>query len=109
MQTLSVKALINDDDRAGVVISSANNDNTVLEGGFTDKLKVVLTRQPTDNVTVHLASTNNQISLSDTSLVFTPSNWNTPAGSDDHGARRCGRRRLPHRLHHRDGQQRRRG
>jgi hypothetical protein len=78
VQTLSVKVQINDDDRASVVISSANNDNTVLEGGFTDKVNVVLTRKPTDNVTVHLASTNNQISLSDTSLVFTPSNWNTP-------------------------------
>jgi Ca2+-binding RTX toxin-like protein len=67
---LSVKVQINDDDRAGVIITPSGTGNTVLEGGFTDTFDVVLTRQPSANVTVNLGVTNSQVSLSQTSLTF---------------------------------------
>jgi len=67
---LSVKVQINDDDRAGVIITPSGTGNTVLEGGFTDTFDVVLTRQPSANVTVNLGVTNSQLSLSQTSLTF---------------------------------------
>ncbi|WP_283806368.1 LEPR-XLL domain-containing protein [Bradyrhizobium sp. cf659] len=82
-KVLSVKVQINDDDRAGVIITPTNRNNTVLEGGFGDTYQVVLTRAPTDDVTVHLTTINNQVSLSATTLTFSadpsaPNAWNKP-------------------------------
>ena len=80
---LSVKVQINDDDRAGVIVTPSGITNTVLEGGFTDTYQVVLARQPTADVTVQLPTANNQLSLSATTLTFsadaTADNaWNKP-------------------------------
>jgi Ca2+-binding RTX toxin-like protein len=75
---LSVKVQIDDDERAGVVITATGTGNRVLEGGFTDSYTVVLTRQPDANVTVNLTALNGQVNLSKTSLLFTTANWNVP-------------------------------
>ncbi len=67
----SVKVQINDDDRAGVIISPTDPsglkfDRTtqVIEGGLTDTYAVVLTRAPSAPVTVHLDPQFGQVALS---------------------------------------------
>ncbi|CAM5793933.1 LEPR-XLL domain-containing protein [Rhizobacter fulvus] len=89
-QTLSVKVLMEDDDRDGVIITPTGRDNTVLENGpsvagFTDTFDVVLTKAPTANVTVTMNVLNGQVVLSGPSvttvggkptLTFTTGNWN---------------------------------
>ncbi len=88
-QVLSVKVQINDDDRAGVIVTPKDNGNTVLEGGFPDTFEVVLTRAPDDNpatsadVTVTLSLANNQVDLDKYVLTFSANGadanaWNKP-------------------------------
>ncbi|MCL4859476.1 MAG: HYR domain-containing protein, partial [Caldilineaceae bacterium] len=48
----------------------------VAEGGATATYQVVLTLQPTANVTIQIA-TDGQTTVSPTSLTFTPANWET--------------------------------
>ncbi len=48
---------------------------TIGEGGRKD-FRVKLDEEPVKNVTVTLSSSNSDITLDKTSLVFTPSNWN---------------------------------
>ena len=66
---LSVKVLMEDDDRDGVIITPSGRGNTVLENGpvvagFTDSFDVVLTKAPTADVTVTLSVLNGQVTLS---------------------------------------------
>jgi len=49
----------------------------VTEGGATDTYTVVLTGEPTANVTI-TPSPNSQLTVSPASLTFTTSNWNFP-------------------------------
>ena len=77
VQMRSVKVLMNDDDRDGVVITPSGTGNTVLEDGFTDSFEVRLTKAPTSTVTVDMSVLNNDISLSSLTLTFTTGNWNT--------------------------------
>ncbi|MFA5648371.1 MAG: Ig-like domain-containing protein [Bacteroidales bacterium] len=75
-------------DEAGVTVSK-----TVLEtteaGPGSDSFTLVLNSKPTSNVTISLSGINtNEGSASQTSVIFTPSNWNTPklitiTGKDD--------------------------
>ena len=67
---LSLKVQINDDDRAGVLVTPSGTRNVALEGGFGDSIDVVLTRKPTADVTVTLGTVNGQVTLSSTVLVF---------------------------------------
>jgi Ca2+-binding RTX toxin-like protein len=78
-----------DDDKPGIAITEINTDvvfgtigdvdglTEVLEGGFTDRYQVALTKQPAsgETVTVHLF-TDAQINLSSSTLVFDEDNWN---------------------------------
>jgi hypothetical protein len=76
-----------DDDSASILVSSAAG--TTGEDGTTTSFTVVLTSEPTGNVTVPLSSSRaKEGSLEQTQLVFTPKNWQTPQtvsvqGEDD--------------------------
>ena len=70
----NVIAQITDNDTAGVHISRSTTN--VTEGGATDSYTVVLSSQPTANVTVNI-SPNSQVLVNKTSLTFTSANWNT--------------------------------
>jgi len=62
----------------GVRITQSGGGAKVAEGGTTDSYSVVLNSQPTADVTISLDTTNNQVSVDQTTLTFTPSNWDTP-------------------------------
>ncbi|HEY9738632.1 MAG TPA: hypothetical protein V6D06_20205, partial [Trichocoleus sp.] len=72
--TASATVTISDDDVAGVRILESGSRTIVAEGGRTDTYQVSLTSQPTDTVTVALATDNQLQPLAP--LVFTPDNWN---------------------------------
>ncbi len=77
-----------DDDTAGVTITP-NSGLVTSEAGDTATFDVVLTSEPTDDVTINLSSSNtNEGTVDPASLVFTPANWNvaqtvTVTGVDD--------------------------
>lgn len=71
----SVTVNVTDNDVAGVTVTQSGGNTNVAEGGATDSFTVVLTSQPSANVTVALA-TGTQVTLSSLSLTFTPANWN---------------------------------
>ncbi|MGF1989150.1 MAG: VCBS domain-containing protein [Nostoc sp. ZfuVER08] len=73
----SFSVTIADDDTAGVIITESGGSTFVTEAGTTDTYTVVLTSQPTANVTVNLDG-GAQLSLSSTAVTFTPQNWNVP-------------------------------
>ena len=65
---------VTDDDARGVSLSTSSL--TLMEG-TTDSYTVVLNSQPTDTVTVALASSDATVAtVSPTTLSFKPSNWN---------------------------------
>lgn len=87
---LSVKVEMLDNDRDGVIITPSGRDNTVLENGlvvdgFKDFFDVVLSKEPTADVTVTLNVLNGQITLDkletgpfvpgSLTLTFTTTNW----------------------------------
>ena len=62
---------------AGISVSPTSGLNTTEAGG-TDTFNIVLTRQPTANVTIGLSSSDtSEGTVSPSSVTFTPSNWNT--------------------------------
>ena len=73
-QMLSVKVLMEDDDRDGLIITPSGRGNTVLEGGsgvgFDDTFTVRLAKQPTNTVTVAMTTANGQVSLTNATLTF---------------------------------------
>ena len=87
---------IADDDSAGVTVSPTAV--TVEENGGTDSFTVVLTSEPTANVTIAVSSSDTgAATVSPMSLTFTSSNWssprtvtvtgvNDPLGNADHSA-----------------------
>jgi hypothetical protein len=83
----SVTANITDNDSAGVLIAESGGSTNVVEGGATDTYTVVLTSQPTANVSISVSG-DSQAGASPTTLVFTTGNWNltqavTVAAVDD--------------------------
>lgn len=64
-----------DTTSADVVITPSGDRIQVTEGSSTDNFTLVLTRQPTADVTVNIA-TEDQIDVPTTSVTFTPDNWN---------------------------------
>jgi len=77
----SVKVQINDDDRAGAIVTPTGRTTQVIEGGMTDTYAVVLTRAPSADVIVNLDSFFDQVLMSrpsvvDNKLTFTPRNYN---------------------------------
>lgn len=75
--------IILDDDTAMVNFIESSGNTAVTEGGLGDSYTVVLTTQPTSNVTVNLAFDQTQLTVNGdtdgtTSLIFTTANWSTP-------------------------------
>jgi hypothetical protein len=60
---------------AGVQITQSGGSTNVTEGGATDSYTVVLTSQPSANVTITVTPSS-QVSVDKTTVNFTPSNWN---------------------------------
>ncbi len=68
-----------DDETAGILVSRRRGLVTNESGSVTDSFSVVLTSQPTGNVTIPLTvSDPSEASLNVANLVFTMANWNTP-------------------------------
>ncbi len=73
--TDTLQATVSDDDSPGLTLSAADLD--IAEGGNKD-FTVRPATQPSGNVSIALtASGSGDVSLSPTSLTFTPSNWRT--------------------------------
>ncbi len=71
-----------DNDVAGITVSESGGATAVTEGGASDSYSVVLTSQPTADVTINIAFDAAQLVVNGdsdgtTSLTFAPSNWNT--------------------------------
>ncbi|MGV2826796.1 malectin domain-containing carbohydrate-binding protein [Myxosarcina sp. GI1(2024)] len=60
-----------------ILIQETDGNTQVTEGGSQDSYSLVLTTQPTSEVTVGLTS-DAQIALNRSEIVFTPTNWNIP-------------------------------
>ncbi len=71
----SVTVTVDDDDTRGVTVSPTSL--TVAEGS-TGTYMVVLNTQPTGDVTVTVGGALGDVSVSRSSLVFTPTTWNQP-------------------------------
>ncbi|MCB1174420.1 MAG: hypothetical protein KDK39_12690 [Leptospiraceae bacterium] len=96
----NVTAAITDNDSAGITVTESGGNTAVTEIGATDSYTVVLTSQPTANVSVSVAFDNTQLTVNGSSsspqtLTFTaglcpgPGNWCTAqtvtvAAVDDH-------------------------
>jgi CSLREA domain-containing protein len=84
----SVGATVTDNDAAGISMTESGGSSNVTEDGSTDSYQLVLTAAPTSDVTVTLVS-NTQVSVSSSSLIFTPDNYFTVqtvtvTATDDH-------------------------
>ncbi len=66
-----------DGSTAGVLVSQSGGSTNVAEGGATDSYNIVLAKAPTGNVTISIQP-NSQVTVSPSSLTFTPLNWNVP-------------------------------
>ena len=72
-------ATITDDDTAGITIVQSGGSTTVTEAGGTDSFTVVLNGQPTSPVELSVTSADiGEVIVDQPSLLFTPTNWNTP-------------------------------
>ncbi len=74
--TTDVSVTNEDDDSAGVTV--LERALTVAENGGTDTYTVVLTSQPTGNVTVTPSSSDTSAATVSGAIIFTADNWNTP-------------------------------
>ena len=68
---------VTDDDGPAGTIQVTPADTLNIDEGASGDLSVSLSAQPASDVTVSLAKTNADVTLSATSLTFTTSNWNT--------------------------------
>jgi hypothetical protein len=67
-----------DDDGAGLVVTQSQGSTVVTEAGSTDAITVVLTAQPSADVTVDVTSADiGEATVSPTRLTFTPGDWST--------------------------------
>ncbi len=79
--TVVATTLDNDEISAisAISIIQTNGATRVHEGGMTDTFELVLRRAPSANVTLTASySATGQVTVSPTSFVFTPLNWNVP-------------------------------
>ena len=75
MDMSNVKVYITDDDEPGVDLS--RTEISITEGGICGSYTIVLTSQPTANVTVDLATDEQEVHPIQP-VVFTDANWNKP-------------------------------
>ncbi|MEG4442456.1 Calx-beta domain-containing protein, partial [Microcoleus sp. AT9_B4] len=72
-----ITANITDNDVASVNITQSAGSTDISEGSTTDSYTVVLTSQPTSDVTINI-NPDSQSTSSASTLTFTSANWNTP-------------------------------
>ena len=77
-----------DNDTAAFAVTESGSSTVVSESGSTDTFTVVLGSEPTGNVVFSLTNSDNETTLSASTLTFTPSDWNsaqtvTITGVDD--------------------------
>lgn len=72
----SVSPNITDNDTAGVTVTELGGSTATSESGTTDTYTLVLTSQPTSNVTFTI-SADSQLTTSTGSVVFTTGNWDS--------------------------------
>ncbi len=76
--TVSVEVIDDDDQPSGTIVLSDSNTALSIDEGGSETFDVSLGgAAPTSNVTVNLAKTNTDVTLSPTSLTFTPQNYGT--------------------------------
>jgi len=68
---------IADNDTAGFDLTG-NQSMTVYEGGKGAEFTIQLHAQPSSNVVIQMVPENGQVSVSPTSITFTPADWNRP-------------------------------
>ncbi len=73
----NVSVNVADNDVPGFTLTPSSGNRQVSEGGTTDSYTIVLTSQPTADVTVTLTG-GTQLTTTPTTLVFTTANWNVP-------------------------------
>jgi hypothetical protein len=73
-----VSIIDNDDVKAAVNITESNGKTEVIEGGAGDSYSLVLSTQPSADVTVTLSVDTAQLGAAPTALTFTPTNWANP-------------------------------
>ena len=88
LSSQSVTVSTTDDDTAAFTVTESGGSTVVAESGSTDAIVVTLSSEPTGNVVLSLTNSDNETSLSASTLTFTPSNWNsaqdvTITGVDD--------------------------
>jgi len=69
----SIHAIYN----ADILVTETGGNTTITEGGADDTYTITLKSPPVADVTVQLATTS-AVSISSSTLVFTPLTWNTP-------------------------------
>ena len=75
--TTTVAVTVDDDDTPTGTINVTPAGTLTIGEGASGNLSVSLSAQPASDVTVTLAKTNADVTLSATSLTFTTGNWNT--------------------------------
>ncbi len=80
IEVASVSVTVSDDDMAGVTVTETEGGTTVSEDGtLTDSYQVVLTSEPSANVTIAVTSGDMDVATVDSdTLTFTSGNWNQP-------------------------------
>ncbi|WP_199248640.1 hypothetical protein [[Phormidium] sp. ETS-05] len=73
----AVTASITDNDTVGVSVMQPVNRTDVIEGDSGDIFKLVLSSQPTADVTVAI-TTDSEATTDVPQVIFTPTNWNLP-------------------------------
>ena len=72
---VSATGTITNDDTAGITLTQSGSTTDVTEGGATDTYTLVLTSQPTSDVSVAL-NPGTQVTVATSPVVFTTGNWN---------------------------------
>jgi hypothetical protein len=62
----------------GITVTQSDGRTAVSEAGTTDTYSVVLSAQPSADVTITLSTPDGQLATSTSTLVFTSANWDTP-------------------------------
>ena len=76
-RTAEITILDNDTPLDAVILEESNGNTQVTEAGEGDFYNLVLSRQPTADVTISL-TTDTQVSTDVSEITFTPENWQQP-------------------------------
>ncbi len=74
---LDVAVAVNENDIPGVTIAESGGVSAVTEGGASDTYTLVLTTEPTADVTITMTP-DAQLTVDHSNITFTTSNWATP-------------------------------